>query len=173
MQEAYVPGRMCCGRPKFFNRFVMANWLIFINFLKIFAAACLMPKINIKIAWHESNVVNISWVMSTLFLLKILQFWNNLNCCTFHAQKIRKNIISNLSNSVSAFIQNHFLQCFYVFIGYWRAQATRISIVIDIFLVFLKSVTPKLNLCSAHSRRDSGMIWYPYCMNTGAQWYSG
>ena len=55
-------------------------------------------------------------------------------------------------NSVSTIIQNHFLYCFKVFIGCRRARATRTSIVIDIFLAFLKPVTLQLNLCSAHSR---------------------
>ena len=61
------------------------------------------------------------------------------------------NIISNLSNSDSTIIHNHFVHCFKVFIGCWSARATRTSIVIDIFSTFFKPVIPQLNLYSAYS----------------------
>ena len=78
------------------------------------------------------------------------------------------NIISNLSNSDSAIIQNHVLHYFNVFIGCWLAQATRTSIVIDICSVFLKPVIPQLNFYSAHSRRvkrHSQHFKYPCTFN--------
>ena len=67
----------------------------------------------------------------------------------WHEPNDNDNIISNLSNSDSTIIQNHFFYCFNVFIGCRRARATRTSIAIDIFSVFLRPVIPKLILCSA------------------------
>ena len=119
------------------------------------------------------NVPNISWAI----VLKILQFLNNLRCRTFHAWNISKNclawaeryvnIISNLSNCDSTIIQNHFLYCFNVFIGCWRARATSTSIVIDIFLALLKPVISQLNLYSAYSRLATINIIFYTKHNTG------
>ena len=59
---------------------------------------------------------------------------------------------SNLSNSDSTNIRNHFLHCFNNFIDCLHARATRTSIIIDIFSTFLKPVILQLNLCSVYSR---------------------
>ena len=94
-------------------------------------------------------------------------FWNT------HAKNIRKNclawaeryahIISNISNSDSTIIQNHFLQCYNVFIACWCARVIRTSIVIHILSAHLKPVLPQLNFCSAHGgfakRRSQHFKW--------------
>ena len=72
------------------------------------------------------NVVNISWAMSMrhCFPQKLLVISEN-------------DMPTSSANSLT--VQNHFLYCLYVFIGCWRARATRTSIVTDIFSAFLKT----------------------------------
>ena len=54
---------------------------------------------------------------------------------------------TSAATSLIAIIQDHIHHCFNVFIGYLSARETRTSIIINIFLAFLKPVIPQLNLC--------------------------
>ena len=106
---------------------------------------------NLDSRWMSSiSISRAIFMLRYYYFIKFIKFWNNLRCRTFHVWNTRKNslawaeryanIISNLSNSDSTINQNHFLHCFNIFIGFWRARATRMSNITDIFSAFLKPV---------------------------------
>ena len=103
------------------------------------------------------NIINFycTMFMRRSICLKFSTFKTSLKFCGHEPNDMPKSLATSLivtRQSLSSIIQNHYLQCFNVFIGNWRAGATRKSIIIGIFSAFLKPVVSQLNLCSANIR---------------------
>ena len=104
------------------------------------------------------NVVNISWAMSMrrCFCSKFSNFETIYATARFMPKTNVKSPWDEPDDMPTllktSLIVIRRLSKIIFFNGCWRARATRTSIVIDIFSVFLKTVTSQLNLCSANSR---------------------
>ena len=100
---------------------------------------------------HLLSDVNVTWLCFCLKFSNFATIFVGTRFMPKTSVKIAKHEPNDMPTS-SAASQNHVLHCFIVFIGCWRARATRTKIVIGIFSAFLKLVIPQLNLCSACSR---------------------